>query len=904
LDKRKIIIIAASVLLTVALVLVLIRTGAFRSHKGIDPVYAMPDNAILFFSGRNFQEVYSQLSSTGMWQDLNKVQEFNDFNNQIDKIIKRIKTNGDLRRQMENQPLLLSLHRTSLSKIDVLAIINSGKNFDFEDIDKLIKPDFNGRLLKREYEGTLIYDYVLTVQKSLLAFSFVGDLFVISPNALLVEDAIKTYTRNIRKKGSPLIIPDKKQGDENWYVNYREINSLLAVFLKPESQSLLTGLKNFGGIGKYEFLNAEDMLSFRGNISGLDSVRDFISLFSNQKPGKNEIPKILSDRTAVLMTWTVPDINTYYLNFKKRTKANAKPGDFEKTKNELEKKYDINIEKDVLPLLDGQFALAVSEMADDNLLAGSCIILRIKDTDKAKQEFYRPGAGTDTFKTGFIQKYRDYEIFGSKLTEIFSLVFGTSFSNIKNCYYTNIREYFLFCPDLTNLHNMVDDYIAQRTLGSSSIFSKQTEKFGSESNFLFYINPVLSLKIPCQYGDTAFLASYRRNLEYYKKFSFFAFQVTNNNNNYYSEIVSNYTPVFKAARETIWETELDTTFSVKPYIVRNHKDQTNEVLLFDDNHSVYLISSGGKILWKKQLESELKGDVYQVDFYDNDKLQYLFATENAIHLIDRNGQNVPGYPIKLNARATTGLALFNFSSKNEFIFFVGCANGTICGYSRTGAPVKYWNPKKIAGVPDLPMKYFKNGNNIYYLCITSSGTFYIWAPNGKEVSKPLNLKTRFKNPFYLKDADVFAKNALISTDTNGTTYYIYANGTADQQKYGDWTGSVFNDYIDMNGDGLKDLVFADVNTVTTYTAEGKILSSFNLQNPVTIRPYYLKMKGKIYIGYLDKLNGKLFLSDDNGKNLPNFPINCNSPFEFYDLNQDGAIEIIGGLNKKIFLTRF
>ena len=102
----------------------------------------------------------------------------------------------------------------------------------------------------------------------------------------------------------------------------------------------------------------------------------------------------------------------------------------------------------------------------------------------------------------------------------------------------------------------------------------------------------------------------------------------------------------------LWETNIGAAIASGPFIVRNHNNNTHEVLVQDANHKIHLLGSTGQILWSKQLEGAMIGGVHQVDRFKNGKLQLLFNTASSIHMIDRNGKDVGGFPVKLKAPAT------------------------------------------------------------------------------------------------------------------------------------------------------------------------------------------------------------------------------------------------------------
>ena len=458
---------------------------------------------------------------------------------------------------------------------------------------------------------------------------------------------------------------------------------------------------------------------------------------------------------------------------------------------------------------------------------------------------------------------------------------------------------------MAHLKSLIDDYLAQKLLVSAPGFSKLYDKIGSESNMLLFINPILATRIPEIYANEPWLDTYQNNLAYIKKFEFLAFQISNSSSGIYSEIVAKYSTASSDLESgTIWETQLDTNYVSKPFIVKNHNSGSNEIIVFDALNKMYLIDGGGKILWKKQLESALVGDVYQVDYFDNDKLQYLFATENNIYLIDRNGTKVSNFPLKLFNKVSTGLSVFNFSTNNNFIFFVGCVNNNIYGYSKTGKLLAGWSPKKIKGNLSMPLKYFINKGKTYYLGVSSLGIFYLLGTKGEDIFKPIDLKAHFNNPFFMKPSEDINSTALISTDTNGKTYFVYPSAKTDVQQLGKWSSAMSLDYLDINNDANKELVFAENTNIAVFTTDGKTLLSIILDNPISDRPTYINIKGKNYIAYLNKETQSLFLVDYDGTIYRNFPIPCQSKFLLYDLNSDKNIELIGGNGNSIFLSRF
>ena len=124
---------------------------------------------------------------------------------------------------------------------------------------------------------------------------------------------------------------------------------------------------------------------------------------------------------------------------------------------------------------------------------------------------------------------------------------------------------------------------------------------------------------------------------------------------FFTNFYLNYNPALMKKTKSAWELQLDTLVNMKPYIVLNHYTGNKEVLVQDAADNLMLFGTNGKILWKRHLPEKILGQVHQIDFYKNNKLQLLFNTRGYIFLIDRNGKDVENYPIKFKSPATNGL---------------------------------------------------------------------------------------------------------------------------------------------------------------------------------------------------------------------------------------------------------
>ena len=68
-----------------------------------------------------------------------------------------------------------------------------------------------------------------------------------------------------------------------------------------------------------------------------------------------------------------------------------------------------------------------------------------------------------------------------------------------------------------------------------------------------------------------------------------------------------------------------------------------------------------------------------------------------MHILDRNGNYVERYPVKLRAPATNGLAVFDYENNKDYRLFI-CGNDRLVYlYDKSGNTVKGWKQFKTNG---------------------------------------------------------------------------------------------------------------------------------------------------------------------------------------------------------------
>lgn len=323
---------------------------------------------------------------------------------------------------------------------------------------------------------------------------------------------------------------------------------------------------------------------------------------------------------------------------------------------------------------------------------------------------------------------------------------------------------------------------------------------------------------------------------------------------------------------SLFKVPFDTDLISSPQFVINHQTKKGELIVQDADNILYLISTNGNILWKKQLESPIQGKIHQVDLYKNDKLQLAFTTANKFIVLDRNGKSVEPFSFSFSEGNLNQLAVFDYNNKKDYRFVV-TQNEKVFMYNNKGKIVTgftYTSAQK--NILDAP-QHFRIKKKDYLVFKLADNTLKILNRVGKE-----RIKIKEKIPFSDNPVRLF-EGKITLTSTNGMLYKVSANGTVEKTSLG------------LNSDhGM------DATSKTLAIINDNILSirgkKTTLDLGVYSKPSIFYLNDKIYISVTDIQNQKTYLFDSQSKAIPGFPIFGISAVDIINMDTDKRPELV------------
>jgi hypothetical protein len=601
-----------------------------------------------------------------------------------------------------------------------------------------------------------------------------------------------------------------------------------------------------------------------------------------------DIEQVVPSTAAAFLALGLDNFTAYKKDYIQYVEAGGEGRAYLRELKAFREKYSLDPDQMLLPVLEGQAALVLTDIRNTGWEENTFVILRTKSRSLAEEkliEFLNAVAEKDGIEPSSLILRRkinndvDHTFYQLPVPFLPRKLLGMVFEGANSNYCTFYDNYLLFGNSIEGLSRYIHANQLGDNLGSDLDFSRFSEYLASRSNLHMYVNIPSSVKLQEKYLDPGIAGKIRDSGEQFSKFQAIAFQMTSENDLAYNNFILKYTPEMREDAQTEWESRMDAPLVTKPRLVVNHYTDEKEIFVQDQDNNIYLLNSTGRILWKQKIEGMIMSDIFQVDYYKNGKLQLLFNTRDQLHLLDRNGNYVERYPIQLRSPATNGMALFDYESSRDYRIFLAGEDRSISLYSKEGNILQGWEFGRTEGRVSMPLQHFRIGDRDY-LVFADPLTCYILNRKGRtrvRVQKHFPVSRNAK--FTLESSTTGIKPRLVLTDTTGKVHFIYFDGVVEQADLGEYSPGHYFDYSDIDGDGRREYIFVDRTELTVFGSDRSRVFSHSFRSEITRPPViYQFAYGNMKIGLVSDERHEIYLMNNDGSMYSGFPLRGSTPF--------------------------
>ncbi len=828
--------------------------GYVRLKDNKEPIASVlehiPNTAQAVIETKTLSELISQLTRQNLiWNFLKDDIDIANAQNYIQYLDSVCKTNTDVSDILTDNAVYFSFIKEANSLEPLLLFKVKEKN------NESIFIDFFAKNFKKSNLLSSIDSYEFSIKNKKWLATYKDGIVFVSSSVVLLERSLKLPMNESMATNVGYLFLLKENGSQKTqlFIN-NNLPKLFPKILAP-FPSLYTADVKLNEITFTGYLNTDITFQY----------------FKNQQPIEFDLYENLPQNPSCLIGVSV----TSPIRFYESCKAINDKSRLWKSINDSAL-YDI--QKDFLENINSQIVLGNYEI--ENKSSG-LLSFKIDDKERAKQLI------TLIKDSTYQQPELVYYHIKKKFNNLFSVV-----DQFQDYNYVGVNDDELIFMSDTKMvslyqYSMINSLVLAKDAG---FMAYAHDNLKQDCNLLCYKN----IEIKSKY-ENDFLFDTKNSIKNDQAISHISYTLKN-----HKHIAQIRLHISHAQQKTtdsttassLWSFDADSSIVTKVNLFTNHLTQENELCFQDKQKQLYLISSTGNLIWKKKLNETIQSDIYTVDIFKNEKFQLLFNTENYLHLLDRNGNYVQGYPVKLPSKATSNLTLLDYDKNKDYRIFIACADRRIYNYSLYGIKTEGYTPLKTDAIVELPIFYSKVGQSDYLTTVDAMGKIYVFSRKGEGRIDFKNKAITGLTHFFVLPGNTLDNSKLVYIDNkNNVLNKISLTDKKELLKLGDELSGFKTNFDLVNDDPQTDvLVYGDGAFYGYDLFSSKLIEYFS-NSSVYDHVQPISTSSHNYLLAFDKIGQKIDVITKEGK--LNFTIpNASKQALVSNLYKDGKTYLI------------
>lgn len=666
---------------------------------------------------------------------------------------------------LDELPLVVSVHGLSEVAVDYAFYLNAhdvGTQAFLSQLAIQAKKSNTYSIEKRKYAGRTITKLSSETYSWQLHFIKQGPYLIVSFSPLLIEDIIRGL---VQKESTAFLTINKslnRQGSV--YVNFSKLTQLLRVFFKNKyAYSLGAALSSVAQSGQLELKITNHHLLLNGFIANPDILpQKWVQVLEGQIAGKATLAPYIPQSTAWLQHYSFSDVTQLVLGWQQYQSG--------KIPESLDKIETNTLDHPLNHLIKGEIGLGTLGDGSAQLL-----FIQVDDNEALSAVLAELKLLAKPWVTPLNQLSAVYQV----TPDLFSNWLPSKiFPDFQPHWLTMLDSHLILANCSTALEILKEQYKKGKTWANTmqqqSFFNTTLE----QAHFSLWINtyqawPLLinALKPTWQPLFETHAASCQR-LEQASIQLIHEKQVTPTTSYlslvlHHQEVAEPELAMQETALTTLQHFQAEVPIITQPFLVKTHKSSALHTLFQDSLYQAYFLDGRGKLIWKKALEGPIVTDIFAIDFYKNNKLQYLFATKDSLHLIDYHGRYIARYPCKLPSNGLVGLDVIDYNNDKNYRWLLADTLGDIYLRDQNNRPLPGWNPK-VLRAPLAAMPFHIRVNLDYFLVLQAHGKLQAFNRKGKAYPGfPIDLAAPIHNPLIIKKSPKATNTSLVTLTDMG-----------------------------------------------------------------------------------------------------------------------------------------
>jgi hypothetical protein len=877
--------IASVILLISALAIMGYLFRQDRENLFTDPYKAVSESACIVIETVDLQSFMNSLTTgKGLFGEAGKVREIDTFYQQLKYLTDQL-NKAAFKELLNNGTAIISFHTDKGGNLKSLLSMALPREAKIRQIKESLRSsgikDFSENRLNGN--NILKIPYKVNNKRDTVYISLISGLVLCSASEEIIGEATIQTTRENDVRNLPgfsRVLQASGKNEDKLFVVFANLPPLLKTVLGEAGQGLAEKIGRLAGTAGSDIYINEDGLVLSGYTESTDTS-EILYRYKFTPPRAFHTYKILPSATVFFETL-------------------ALPADGQIIKSDSIVSYEtVDLGVKLREYAGEEITRAYINIRGRPVNENTLIIYELSNRIQAEQLFLeKSGTSNETsyFEPDEQTRIPVYKTPFKGLTGVLLPGFAPGFDDSYIAFYDN---FLITGSSVVTISRLLYDNLLNKTLANDLTYRDFESSLPSRSGYFFYCVPSRIIDFLAGSLNESIITALKSNKNSLNKIQAAGYQLASSNGMIYNSLSVRFKEEAREESTTEWETLLDTVAAIKPFFFTNHLTGAKEIFIQDVKNNTYLINAAGRVLWKVALNERIAGTIYMIDYFRNGKYQLLFSGKNYLHLLDRNGNYVERYPVKLRSPATNSLAMFDYDNNLTYRLFIAGEDKMIYSYDKTGSVVKGWKPFKTTGQVTSEINYFKVSGKDYLVAADENSVYFLDRTGSQRIS--------LKDPVTKAAGSAMRLNpgsepSIVCSSPDGTVQHIYFDGSVKKFNLKKFSNDHSFDIFDVDGDGFGEYIFIDKGILYLYDHNKSEMftrefGSTELGGPIN----FIFSASDRKIGVFDINKKLIYLIDKHGETMSGFPLRGASMFSIGKLSdKSGWHLIVGGTDRFLY----
>ncbi len=865
---------------------------------GRSPIKAIPNEAPYFVRVRNLGEFASKSVRNSCWKSVRNFSPVSGLFDHLALVDSLMLYGQEFNNILKNRELYLAPLDGS-----VLYLMGIESISDKSSINSLIRSYFlpkNALVTVEKYKNAIFQHYELDGKNrgTRLSYAYFKGILMFGRKSSSLKLAIDQLERNSAPENEAYLKINKnatENADLNLFINHKTFPSYLSQFC---TDSLGCGLlmPNYAKWTEVDLVQKENQLFVNGYTVSDSTFSSYVDVFRRQIPQPASIIRLMPENTSYFAIQNISQVSNY----------------FEDNDRYLRKSNKYSVSKQAMEAVSSELKLDVKQYLISHWTGEAAVVFTNQNlANKSDNRFFLMkvnSQGSDPLVNA-VKKWaasartraQEHEFSDAERNNLWRVPtnsFGKLLGDLgqgssETNWMTAGEGFILMGTSPESLLRYLELLKNGKILESDSTFVRFSSGLAQTSNFFMWCSPGKSLPFFEPILRPAYYQILSTELNNLIKVENISWQFGFENGIVYNTASLVVDPEARGKQLPFWKYQLKGGMKGKPLFVSFSANSSKNDLVFQDMENNLLdLSDQGTEKWTIHLEGSVMGTIKIVDVDKKGEFQLLFNTSESIHLIDRKGMEMRGFPIRLKAPATNELALFDYDGNKEYRYLIACSDHKVYNLDKLGKPIPGWQPKQTGESVWSPVRHFRFGKKDFIVYSDRLHT-YVLDRQGKERLSVKDDWIRSQNGI----SQITTKGGhswMVMTDEHGKIRLLGFDGSTKNIATGNFSAGHYFLPVDFKGDGEVQFIFLDKKKMVCYDFSGHQIYSHLLELTADKIPTIITIgKEKVIEIYSEAENRTLLVRQD-GSFFDNFlPERFTLPTEGTFDGQTGVVNRVG-----------